>query len=104
VKCPRCGADSEVLATRQDERAFTVRRRRQCFNEHRFYTLEVLPPATSQKTLADAARGAIERINRWRRDRLVLRDPRPSAHVARDLGLTGARVRQIRKGAARART
>jgi len=37
MKCPVCGADSFVLSTRKG-----VTRRRECFNEHRFTTNEVV--------------------------------------------------------------
>lgn len=95
MQCPRCGAASDVLSTRPSEHHST-RRRRQCHNGHRFATLEVLPAATSRKTLQEAARAALAAAARWRRDRAIRKDPRPVAEIAREHGLTGARVRQIR--------
>lgn len=95
MRCPRCAAASDVLDTRAGDN-FSTRRRRECHNGHRFVTLEVLPAATSSKTLADAARAASAAAARWLRDMRIRRDPRPATEVARDLDLTEARVRQIR--------
>jgi hypothetical protein len=95
MKCPRCGAASDVLETRPGEH-LTTKRRRECFNGHRFLTLEVLPPATNRRDLAAAAQAAMAAARRWTRDLRVRKDPRPSTHVARELGITDARVRQIR--------
>ena len=36
MKCPLCGADTRTLETRD------TRRRRECFNEHRFTTVETV--------------------------------------------------------------
>lgn len=40
MKCPRCGADSTVKETRSWENE-TMYRRRECFNGHRFTTVEI---------------------------------------------------------------
>lgn len=40
MKCARCGADSAVLETRLWEYGTTVRRR-ECFNGHRFQSIEI---------------------------------------------------------------
>lgn len=49
MKCPQCGTWTEVLYTRpgQDSR----RRRYQCANEHRFWTVETIlgPSCTATK-------------------------------------------------------
>ena len=42
MKCPICGAETSVLATRD------TNRRRVCFNEHRFSTVEVHKPDLDQ--------------------------------------------------------
>lgn len=95
MKCPRCGAPSDVVETRPAPHHAT-RRRRTCFNGHRFVTLEVLPPATNRRDLAAAARAAVAAAQRWLRDARIRRDPRPATVVAREHDLTEARVRQIR--------
>lgn len=45
MKCPRCGAWTEVLETRQAADNVT-RRRYECANEHRFTTIELLKPGS----------------------------------------------------------
>lgn len=44
MNCPRCGAISSVLATRQNKHRLTTTRERLCFNEHRFKTIEIHEP------------------------------------------------------------
>lgn len=90
MKCPTCGAWSSVLATRG------TTRRRECANGHRFSTLEVPPGVVSQKDYRAFRRGAALRARNWTRDRYIVADPRGSTTLARDLGITEARVRQIR--------
>jgi hypothetical protein len=72
-----------------------VRRTRKCFNEHTFYTFEVPPGAVSWKDVrpdADRAKKAYERR------RFVLRNINLSAtELAKRLGITEARVRQIKQ-------
>jgi hypothetical protein len=94
VKCPRCGAPSEVRETRQQSAA--VSRRRECFNAHRFTTFEVPPVAVDKRQLAAAARGIVARARAWTRRLQVLRSKEPASTLARRLGITEARVRQIR--------
>jgi len=43
MKCPVCGAWSTVKETRESKQ-FGFRRRRECANEHRFTTQEVVIP------------------------------------------------------------
>jgi hypothetical protein len=97
MKCPRCGAASDVLATRPGEH-HTTRRRRECHNGHRFSTVEVWPSALNRRDLAAAARAVAGAIGRWARDQLIRKDKRPATHVARMHDITEARVRQIRAG------
>ena len=54
MKCPRCGVVSRVIETREHKGVLS-RRVRECFNEHRFSTVE-LP-------LAGTGRYEFERIN-----------------------------------------
>lgn len=97
MKCPTCGAWSEVTETREAANGLT-RRARRCANEHRFMTFEVLPQVikAAGQNVAATARAAQDRVARWRRDHAIARDLRPAAQVARDHGITEARVRQIR--------
>lgn len=50
MKCPVCGAWTQVTLTRQKSGA--VRRSRVCGNEHRFTTEERAVPDSRQRTLA----------------------------------------------------
>lgn len=90
MKCPHCGAWSTVLDTRN------TRRRRECANGHRFATVEVVPGVINTKDYRAHLRGAAERARNWTRDRRIVEDPRGSVTVARDYGISDARVRQIR--------
>jgi len=48
MKCPVCGVDTRTLTTKED------RRRRECFNGHRFNTVEV--PVEDRKERAQIRR------------------------------------------------
>jgi hypothetical protein len=96
--CPRCGAASRVMETR-DAADGTQRRRRECDNFHRFSTWEVYEQtlkAAGKEDVAATWRRAQENARRWWRDRRVILDPRPAVAVAPEVGLTDTRVRQIR--------
>lgn len=100
MKCPHCGAWSEVSETRAT--ADGMRRRRDCANGHRFTTFEVLPQvlkAAKASPLAStwATPGS---ARRWARNQAIVADTRPAAEVAREHGITDKRVRQIRAQAA----
>lgn len=90
MKCPVCGAWSSVLATRG------AHRRRECANGHRFTSIEVVPSVVHAKDYRAYVRGVAERAKTWPRDRRILEDSRSSTVVAREYGITPARVRQIR--------
>lgn len=96
MKCPRCNADSEVLATREFSEVL-LRRFRQCFNGHRFQSFEVFRGNLDARTIAATARGAVGRAAAQKRRAAVLARPHASAtELARMLGCSEARVRQIR--------
>lgn len=98
MKCPNCGADSNVLATRAYKDVM-LRRSRRCFNEHTFHTYEVYAGNLDRRTLAGTRRGVQAREMANRRHNTVLRHPEMSAtELAQQLGITEARVRQYRKG------
>lgn len=90
MKCPTCGAWSSVLETRG------VTRRRECANGHRFSTIEVPPGVVNKKDYRAFRRGAALRTRNWARDQRICADPRGSTTIARELGISEARVRQIR--------
>ena len=98
MKCPRCGATSDVAETRPGAH-HTTRRRRECHNGHRFTTVEIHGPAFSNVAprVAQYAQAMSNRITRWMRDMRIAKDPRPSRQVAQELGVNDSRVRQIRR-------
>lgn len=57
MRCPTCGAPTEVKDTRPLSAGATIRRRRLCANGHRFTTHEALPKAGDalQRALIRAA-------------------------------------------------
>lgn len=97
MKCQKCGADSLVLATRAYEDVF-LRRRRECFNGHVFHTYEVYAANLDRRTLSVTRRGVRARAMQNRKKLRVLMNPDMTATaLAKELGITEARVRQIRQ-------
>lgn len=102
MKCPVCGAATDVLETRPYLSVFT-RRARVCFNGHKTSTYEVPRGVLDRRQLATVVRGVKQRGQAERRKLAVLRAPTESATaLAARLGITEARVRQIRKEASAA--
>ncbi len=98
MKCSKCGADSSVLDTRP-YKSVLQRRRRKCFNGHVFQTYEVHAGNIDKRTLADTRRGIAQKHNAWWRKEYVRKHPDESSlKLAVALGISDARVRQIRKG------
>lgn len=99
MKCPKCGAPTEVLETRAYMGVFT-RRTRECFNGHKASTYEVPTTALDRRQLPIIKRGIKTREEARRRRLTVIRSPDLSASdLASKLNITEARVRQIRKEA-----
>jgi len=98
MKCPRCGADSQVHATRKYKDVL-LRRQRLCFNEHKFDTYEVFAGNLDRRTLDDTCRGIAVRKHAWHIRRVVLASALTATELAHKLGVTEARVRQIRSRA-----
>lgn len=97
MQCPHCGAWSEVLETRKAE-LFSVKRRRECANGHRFETFEVYPQVarSSKRDGAATARRVERAATKFRRDIIIYNDKRSVAMIATKHRLTPARVRQIK--------
>lgn len=101
MKCPTCGAWTEVEATRQADRGHTVRRTRACANGHRFTSFEVLPriyrrsPAEVRKTVVSAEVRAVM----YRRNLAVVQALKTSrlAQVAAAFDLELSAVRSIKR-------
>lgn len=103
MKCPRCGAPSEVRETR-DASLFTTRRRRECLNGHRFTTVEMHQAAacSAKQRLAALAQTIQRRAAQWQRDRAIaLQLHRGWRALADQYGLTKGAIYQA---AARGRT
>ena len=97
MKCARCGAITDVAETRVYMDIF-VRRTRECFNGHRTTTYEVPPGALDRRQLDVIRRKVDQRAQAQRRKLVVIRAPAEStSSLAARLGITEARVRQIRK-------
>jgi len=98
MKCPKCGADSEVDATRKYKDVL-LKRSRRCFNGHPFQTYEVHAGNLDRRTLADTRRGVETKAKSWALKARILRDTRSSAEVAEDVGCSAAYVRLVRNQA-----
>lgn len=97
MKCPVCGAWSNVLATRTGPDEW-LRRRRECANGHRFGTLEVLPTVVHKGTAAATTRAMSKRRELWKRDEAIRSDNRLQREIAADYGLTRHQVGKIKQG------
>ena len=74
MRCPRCGADSGVVNSRQGEH-LTIRRQRKCFNGHVFHTTEMHNAAavTATQRLKAHAVTVKKRVTLWARDKTIAR-------------------------------
>lgn len=72
MKCPRCGAASNVIETRAAVH-MTTARRRECLNGHRFTTHEVYGVTfkATDTRLKRVAETIKRRIELWKRDRVI---------------------------------
>lgn len=83
MKCPQCNAYTIILETRQG-----VRRRRECFNGHRFVTIEMFIKPITEKKNGPHKRQGTHRKTVHHRHAVVERPGDPSSH---DPGQGGAR-------------
>lgn len=98
MRCNTCGAWTTLLSASTTE-PYVTRRDYICENDHRFYSLEALPPGVPARERRIAARAAEDDVTRWRRNQAItkaLLAGGTTAAVADHYGLTEARVRQIR--------
>jgi transcriptional regulator NrdR family protein len=100
MKCPVCGAWSEVLDTREGQNE-SVRRRRQCGNGHRFVTLEVHPTVLHMQAVEATGRAISKRRALWRRDQAIRADNRLQRIIAAEHGLSRHQVGKIKQGTRR---
>ena len=96
MRCNKCAAESEVLETRKS--APWVRRTRLCFNGHKFVTYEVYSGNIDKRTRDATVRGLkLMSLANQRRLRVKNGAGKTASQLAQELGVTEARVRQIRK-------
>ena len=96
MRCNKCAAESEVLETRKS--APWVRRTRLCFNGHKFVTYEVYSGNIDKRTRDATVRGLkLVSLANQRRLRVKNGAAKTASQLAQELGVTEARVRQIRK-------
>ena len=96
MRCNKCAAESEVLETRKS--APWVRRTRLCFNGHKFVTYEVYSGNIDKRTRDATVRGLkLVSLANQRRLRVKNGAAKTASQLAQKLGVTEARVRQIRK-------
>lgn len=100
MKCPICGAWSEVRDTREGQNE-SIRRRRQCANGHRFSTLEVHPSVIHMGSSEATARAIDKRRALWRRDQAIRADNRLQRLIAVEHGLSRHQVGRIKQGTRR---
>lgn len=98
MNCPTCGAWSSVLDTRNGPNE-TVKRRRECANGHRFFTLETHPVAINAATQRANVRANERRRALWRRDQVIRADPRPHKQIASEHGLRREAISRIKRRA-----
>lgn len=91
MKCPICGAWSEVLETRQGVR------RRECANQHRFSTIEVLRTLAAKREAQRNATKVKTGVSTWARNQRIRADTRVSNIIAAEYGLHESTVRQIKR-------
>lgn len=78
-----------------------MKRSRDCFNGHRFHTFEVFAGNLDRRTMTSTRRGVEAKATAWALRRKVwgAAATLSSEALGRQLGVSGARVRQIRQAA-----
>lgn len=89
MKCPQCGADTSVLATRKHKTVF-LKRTRQCFNEHRFMSIEVPMTSLMPSIRAEQVRKAVHALAALEKS---------DAEIAAELGISQNHTARLRKAA-----
>lgn len=102
MKCQRCGAWSDVSATRPLFRGFATQRTRVCANGHRFHTYEIGRAAlgTVRSRLRDASITAERRALLYKRNAEIARRlaaGEQGKHLAAEYGLSTSSVSLINR-------
>lgn len=95
MKCPTCGTWSSVLETRPLHGG--ARRRRECANGHKFWTLEVTDSAEARRQARRDKTLQTTAFRVWARNQKICNDPRTSPAVGQAYGLSAPMVRKIRR-------
>lgn len=95
MRCLTCGADSLVKDTRPFLIYF-VKRTRECFNEHKFTTLEVPPSICNLVNMRTRMKRMPAHIARWRAHNKIRHSTLPTKELMRLTGLSEPQVRRIR--------
>lgn len=95
MKCTHCAAWSSVLETRTLHGG--TRRRRECANGHKFWTLEVTDSAEARRQAQRDKTLQTTAARTWTRNQRIRDDPRSSAQTGRAFGLSAPTVRKIRR-------
>lgn len=96
MKCPTCGADTRVLETRATN-THATRRTRECFNNHRFTTLEAVESAVQPSALARREQTIRNRHAREARDRAIRRSNLPARTLTAQYNLSLRSIQRILK-------
>lgn len=94
MKCPKCGAPSNVIETRASAN-LTTSRRRKCFNDHTFKTVEIHAPVwgSAKQRAAVFARTATRRVVLFKRDTTIAKRLHEGADkLAREYGMSRSGV------------
>lgn len=97
MRCPTCDSWTSVLETREGDHG-TTKRRRECANGHRFSSVEISAVTYSRSRAAIMRSMATikARVDRWKREAVIARDPRPAKVVAQEVGLHFSSVSKIK--------
>jgi hypothetical protein len=74
-----------------------TRRRRECANGHKFWTLEVTDSADARRQARRDKTLQLSAARVWARNQKICNDPRPSPAVGAAYGLSAPMVRKIRR-------
>ena len=107
MKCPKCGAWSLVMETRERDGGHRMERRRECANGHRFSTTEIHRPVWCSAKQRQAAflRTIGARVALARRNAEIVRllaAGEPGVAIAARLGVSPDTVSLVKRTACRA--
>lgn len=99
MRCRLCGAESQVLETRSDKALFLLRRRRRCFNNHPFSTVEIhttIFSSLGNSKYRELAAALLVRVQRYARNLQILKAKKAgksNREIGREYGIKETAVR-----------